>query len=387
MSKFAAVQSVELTDQTTLDCTMKVLEESFELSADGYVCKTRDLYQILVTAAVRQGTIEAACQDLRTAPDSNTVREYLAAQLTGDRIGQLEKECNRALAACWPQWLWSRSLEIAADLHDACYYGDYDSSDPQQWVHKAQKRNGTNLFYRCATLFTIRNALRITLAVVFVHPSDELLGILERLLSYVRAAGLHIDCLYADKEFCSIAILRYLGSQKSLSAIIPVPLRGEKDGTKARCQGRHSFFDSYTFHNDKDEVTVKLAYVRAYKKHRHEPRKATWLVYALIRINDSLPHIRQRYRYRFGIDTSYRLVEQVRARTTSTNPALRFFLMGLALILVNVWVRLKWTYLRISGSGPRRVASAAFTLLRMTHFIIHVIETAYQPVSTVELRT
>ena len=90
-----------------------------------------------------------------------------------------------------------------------------------------------------------------------------------------------------------------------------------------------------------------------------------------------MPHIRERYRHRFGIETGYRLVEQVRARTTSVNPALRFFLLGLALILVNVWVSLQWAYLRLAGAGPRRVARADFTLERMTCFLIHVVEAIY----------
>ncbi len=39
-------------------------------------------------------------------------------------------------------------------------------------------------------------------------------------------------------------------------------------------------------------------------------------------------------------------MEQVRARTTSRNPALRFVLMGVALLIVNMWIRLHWLFLR-----------------------------------------
>jgi len=37
-------------------------------------------------------------------------------------------------------------------------------------------------------------------------------------------------------------------------------------------------------------------------------------------------------------------MEQVRARTTSPNPALRFLLMGVALLIVNMWIYLHWLY-------------------------------------------
>jgi IS4 transposase len=47
------------------------------------------------------------------------------------------------------------------------------------------------------------------------------------------------------------------------------------------------------------------------------------------------------YRQRFGIETSYRQMNQVRARTTPRNPTLRLVLVGLAFSLVNLYVTLR----------------------------------------------
>src|SRR5262249_16831245 len=94
--------------------------------------------------------------------------------------------------------------------------------------------------------------------------------------------------------------------------------------------------------------------------------------------------IRKRYRRRFGVESSYRLMEQVRARTTSPNPALRFVLMGLAVLIVNMWIRLHWLFLRIPGRGPRRVAHWTFRLDRMARFLTRAIERFYGVVSAVE---
>ena len=121
MPKSASAQPKKLTDQATLDCTINVLKRHFDLSAKGYVCQTEDLYRVMVNAAARCSTIEAACADLVDAPDSNTVRSYLNVQFTGEAIRELEQDCNRALYSQWPRWLWSSPLEIAVDLHDECY--------------------------------------------------------------------------------------------------------------------------------------------------------------------------------------------------------------------------------------------------------------------------
>ena len=383
MSQFASPEPVTLTDQGTLNSTIKILEHAFDLTADGYLCKTRDLYQILLKAAANRTTIEATCNDSPDAPDSNTVRGYLNAQLAPATIRQLEQDCNQALYHRWPHWLWSQPLELALDLHDECYYGDYDEDDPACWVHKAEKRNGTRHFYRCATACIVRGRMRLTLAVMFVHPDDALVDIVQKLLKYVRARGLHIGCLYADKGFCSIAVLDYLRQHTRCGVIIAVPRKGEKQGVLSLCRGRTGYFTKHTFHSGKQSLTVDVAIVRAYKQHKDEPRRATWLVYALIRITDSLKHIRKRYRGRFGIDTGYRSMEQVRARTCSQNPAVRFFLMGLALVLVNAWITLRGQLMAGASRRILKQLGRMFTLERMTHFLTRAVESIYGVVKEV----
>jgi hypothetical protein len=63
-----------------------------------------------------------------------------------------------------------------------------------------------------------------------------------------------------------------------------------------------------------------------------------WLVYVCLRVRALARQIRPRYRRRFGIESGERLMEQVRARAISLNPALRFLLIGVALLIVNMWI-------------------------------------------------
>ena len=48
--------------------------------------------------------------------------------------------------------------------------------------------------------------------------------------------------------------------------------------------------------------------------------------------------VRQTYRLRFGIETSYRQLNQGKAVTTSTDPRRRLLWLGLALLLRQAWV-------------------------------------------------
>lgn len=377
-------QPVKLTDEHTLHDTMTIACQQFSLTAAGYVCQTNDLWRILLAASARHTTIEAVCADLLSAPDSNTVRGYLAAQLLPQAIRDLEQRWNNTLALLMPEWLAARPQEIAIDFHDEPYYGRADTHDPTSWVCRGEARAGTTRFYRCATAYVMQHNVRLTLAIVFVKPSDDTVTLLSRLLAYLRAAGIRIKCLYADKGFCSIPLLRRLLSL-GLPAIIATPIRGKQGGTRALCQGRASYLTSHTFRSaEHGELTVPVTVARTYKRQRSGRRSATWCLYVCLGVHAPAPRIRKRYRRRFGVESSYRLMEQVRARTTSPNPALRFMLMGVALLIVNMWIRLHWLFLRLPGRGPRRVAYWSFRLDRMSRFLSRAVERFYGVVSAVE---
>jgi putative transposase len=85
----------------------------------------------------------------------------------------------------------------------------------------------------------------------------------------------------------------------------------------------------------------------------------------------------QRYRRRFGIESSYRQLGQVRARTTSSTPALRFLLLGLGFLLLNCWVYLRFATTRVLEPGPARWLVRLFHLPRFIAFLRRAIERTF----------
>jgi hypothetical protein len=377
-------QSIRLTDQQTLHDTMIIARQHIPLTANGYRCQTDDLWRLLLAAAARRSTIEASCADLPGAPDANTVRGYLTEQLPPASIPDLEQQWNSVLRTLLPDWLHARPQEVAIDFHDEPYYGRETPDDPDTWVCRGEARNGTTRFYRCATAYLMLHDLRLTVAIVFVKPSMDKLTILKRLLSALRAAQISIKCLYADKGFCCIEVLRYL-SGRCMKAIVAMPRRGKQGGSRALCRGQKSYQTSYTLQSaEHGKLSVPVAVVRTYQRRRSGRRQVCFLLYVCLGVSAPLKQVRRRYRRRFGIESGYRLMEQVRARTSTPNPAMRFVLMGVALLIVNMWIRLHWLFLRLPGRGPRRVARWRFRLDRMSRFLTRAIERYYGVVTAVD---
>lgn len=217
-----------------------------------------------------------------------------------------------------------------------------------------------------------------------MKPGEPLVSIVERLLALVAQCGLRISCLYADKGFYSVTVLRFLKTQ-GYPAIIPAPIRGKGGGTRTLCEGHASHWSSHTFKGDEQgSLTVSIAAARTYTRH-HGRHKAGWCLYVCLGARARAQRIHQRYGHRFGIESSYRIMEQARARTTSLNASLHFLLVGLALFLVNMWLRCHWLYLRVRGAGWRRVARELFRFGRLLRFLTRAVERIYGTLSTISL--
>jgi hypothetical protein len=69
----------------------------------------------------------------------------------------------------------------------------------------------------------------------------------------------------------------------------------------------------------------------------------------------SYTRVKETYRSRFAIETSYRQMHSARTRPCTRDPLLRLLYVGIELILRNVWVWLHWQVLAERKRGYRRV--------------------------------
>ena len=150
--------------------------------------------------------------------------------------------------------------------------------------------------------------------------------------------------LALSADLASTGLIQYLTAPQQ-PAIIACPIRGKTGGTRALCRGRSSYSTQYTF---TDGTQATIAMKASLVPNASGKLRRKWLAFILILLDWQPDKVYQEYRRRFGIECSYRMVRRVRASTTSRNPSLRFFLLGLGLILVNAWVFLRWTFSRFS---------------------------------------
>jgi putative transposase len=87
---------------------------------------------------------------------------------------------------------------------------------------------------------------------------------------------------------------------------------------------------------------------------------------------------------RFGIETSYRQMNQARIRTCAKDPAVRLLFVGVALVLRNVWVYLHYAILSTPRRGRRVLNLELLPLKEMLLWLLRVAEQEWGQVNTIE---
>ncbi len=104
----------------------------------------------------------------------------------------------------------------------------------------------------------------------------------------------------------------------------------------------------------KATATFNLALVCKYSKKKYNRRGVKYFAYALIGTIPKPRKIFSEYRKRFGIESSYRIMNRARARTSSRSPEIRLLYVAISLIIQNAWVYFNWSYMRERKQGVRK---------------------------------
>ena len=234
-------------------------------------------------------------------------------------------------------------------------------------------KKGTTRFFRIASASVMWRGIRLTLALTYVLPEYSILAVVKRLLRQLQQLGFQTTVLYLDKGFCCGEVIGYLQDQGQ-KTVLACPIRGTTGGTRGLCRGRKSYRTTYTF---TDGTSVDMAVIATLPPGKSDKRRRKWLLFVVIGLDWSPKKVKRQYRRRFGIESTYRQRRQMRVISTTRNPAVKFFLMGLSLVLVNIWARLRWQCFRRPGRGPRTVQAAAFKLKRFANLLRRAIEALY----------
>ncbi len=357
------------------------LSLSLKLEYEGTKCTASTLLQILLIAAARTVSIYAACRDLADAPTDQTVRNALEASLP--EVLELERRLNRSLCTHLPKALFRKSRRIAIDLTLIPYHGQ--PHDDEKEIYRSSPKSGTTHFHAYATAAVIHKGHRYTLALLRVEHGAKMKDVVQQLLKIVRSRGVKVRYLLLDKGPCfpkilvSVEAITYL-KRAQLGFIIPAMVRGRKPKGRKKATGLRAIRrkkNGYYRHTLKGKVggkqrTTRVTICVASKGYTHKKtgkRRTKKLMYVVSKVRLTPREIREMYRKRFGIETSYRQMHEARIKTCTRDPKLRLLFIGIALVLRNIWV---WLHFKLAKGKWSEEPELFLELLRFREMLLWI---------------
>jgi len=353
---------IEISDKEISKFVVTLIMPLFAFAFNGEF-NLKDMIRVIVHACSQMISIEQAAKRFKHAPKAPAIRFHLRKKLD---IARIEKAANKILQRLARPILSGKCLEFAMDITYIPYHGKPKKDDAE--VVRSKAKDGTTHFHAYATLYAIVLGKRFTLALKYIKKGTSNLEIVSYFMDVIKSLGITVKKLYLDKGFCEVEVINYL-KQRSTDAIIALPLKGK--AIKANLKGRKSKIISYTMKSPKTKATAtfNLALVCKYSKKKYNRRGVKYFAYALIGTIPKPRKVFEEYRKRFGIETSYRLLGQSRARTSSRSPELRLLYVVISLIIQNAWVYFNWSYMRERKQGVRK-ANEGLTFYKFLDSIV-----------------
>lgn len=358
--------------------TFQLLRSCLRLNDFSPACTARVFLHVLFAACCRLCSLSAACLSLATAPSRETIRKALHRWLPAR--DELLRRLNRALTADVPRGLRRRPQRVAIDLVLVPYHGL--PLDTQLEIYRSQAKSGTSHFHAYATAYVNYRGQRLTLALATVQRGQKMAEVVQGLLRRLSRLGVKARLVLLDRGFWGVAVLRYLQAAR-YPFLMPVVLRGRKadhtqgpSGSRVFATWKRGGWGHYTLSAaDGTKARVSICvHCRNYRGQWGRRGRQT-LVYAYWGIRpSSTAWVRQTYRERFAIEASYRQLHQGRARTSTRDPVVRLLLVGVALVLRNVWVWLHWAALATPRRGKRRLNLGLLPLKDLLLWLMHQAE-------------
>ena len=187
-------------------------------------------------------------------------------------------------------------------------------------------------------------------------------------IDVIYSLNLKIKGLCIDREFYAAEIFSYL-QFANIPHIIPVKEHGVE--LKSKLKGTKSNTFKYCLNvNSKNPVEVTITDCLVYLKGKNGKHGIKHHAFVVFGLSTSPRVIRTIYKHRFAIESTYRLRNTTKPKTSSKDPVLRYFYTLVAFICQNWWISLKWRYFVKSQRGPKVVDSKRFPFHHFVKIII-----------------
>ena len=169
--------------------------------------------------------------------------------------------------------------------------------------------------------------------------------------------GVKVKVLCIDREFYTHAVMGYLQSAK-IPFIVPVKVQGEQMKELLRVK-KSCCFEYVMSPQGKEPLNLNIVVCVNYLKGKKDKNGLEIHAFSVGGFTDP-KKISKMYERRFSIESSYRIRNTSKPRTSSKKPEVRYLYTIISFLIQNHWVTLQWKYFVKRQTGPKIIDEDKF---------------------------
>lgn len=298
-----------------------------------------DFLHILITAALTNDFVNNTTIKLQPAPNGQTVFNRLF-DCTKEKVETAFNMVMESIAKRINVMLRNRRAVVAFDTTYEPFYGSI-SSNPF-WIHEYKPVNGCNGCFIFITCSIVVGKKKFILGVLPVPIGWNQADYVEKLIKLARRYVVIEACLF-DRGFDSYELIARLKKLKVGYQILWKKSKKKetwltKELWKLKPKQMKEFIkeDGY-FHKNKTKYYVRTRFIiiKQYS-YKEDSEPYDWVFATNRKLKSQMWYIRG-YKCRWGIETTYRVTDEVRLKTTTLDEVKRYFLFVFSSLLYNLW--------------------------------------------------
>ena len=227
------------------------------------------------------------------------------------------------------------------------------------------RKNGKTSFI---SLYITNPYERFTVSVLPVEKNKTMVEYLSYFVDLINKLNFKIKVLCLDRGFYSIDVFEFL-QNNNVPHIVPVIKRGKQ--IKKILKGNKARREQYVMKNSRKNILLDIVIDVKYLKGKRGKKGLETLGFVVFGVKWSPRKVSTVYRRRFAIESSYRMRNVVKPKTSSKNADIRYFYTLISFLLKNIWLYLQKKHFTIVKRGPQVVDEDKF---RFDMFIILIEE-------------
>lgn len=290
----------------------------------------------LITAALNLAFVNESCKSSGKVSKSQVIYRKLYGK-TKDDIQACFQEATIKFLIFLRIFSRNRKLMISFDTTKEPFYGEFSKAEDPLYLHLGSITKGSEFYYEYITVsITCNDAARYILDGIMVSRGAYIERYVQSMLEFVKK-HIRIEVALFDRGFNSwelidmlkkvkVAYMIFWKKQGDWYKLILDELNGGEFKKILRTEKYYRL--KYDYQVSSNFIIIKQL--------EYKDKKYDWIFATNLNLKSAVSYVK-RYKKRWGIESIYRVTDDIRIFTTSTNFLVRYFLFMFTCFVYNIW--------------------------------------------------